>query len=259
MNIDLPFVPERTKKSRENGVTMMMDKGMSVCEVRNFIETNAEFTDYVKFGFGTSVLSSNLQEKIDLYKSANIKPYFGGTLFEAFIVRNMIDDYRRFIDKYKLDHLEVSDGSIHMDHDVKCEHIRQLAKDYTVISEVGSKEAGLIIAPNKWITMMKKELEAGATKVIAEARESGNVGIYRPNGNAHVLLVNKIVSQVPAEKIIWETPIKSQQVYFIKLLGANVNLGNIANNEIIPLETLRLGLRGDTFYDYLPEEFKNEY
>jgi phosphosulfolactate synthase len=144
-----------------------------------------------------------------------------------------------------------------MEHDDKCKYIEKLSKTHVVLSEVGSKEAGIITAPNKWIQMMQDEIEAGSSFVIAEARESGTVGIYRPNGNAHVALVNKIIAKVDKDKILWEAPLKSQQVWFIKELGANVNLGNIAPNEVIPLETLRIGLRGDTFFQFLPEEFQN--
>jgi phosphosulfolactate synthase len=129
-----------------------------------------------------------------------------------------------------------------------------LAQDFTVLSEVGSKEEGILISPAKWVKMMSDELKAGSWKVIAEARESGNVGIYRPNGSAHSLLVSKILAKIKADDIIWESPQKSQQVWFIKLIGPNVNLGNIAPNDLIALETLRLGLRGDTFFDYLPQD-----
>ena len=160
----------------------------------------------------------------------------------------MYDEYRDYVNKFHLDMVEVSDGCMHMEHDDKCEYIRKLSQEFTVISEVGSKEAEIIIAPNKWIKMMNKELQAGSVNVIAEARESGNVGIFRSNGSAHVVLVNKILSGVPADKILWEAPNKSQQVWFVKLLGADVNLGNIATNEVISLETIRLGLRGDTFF-----------
>ena len=141
-----------------------------------------------------------------------------------------------------------------MDHDEKCKYISKLAKDYTVLSEVGSKEEVIIIHPNKWTSMMKNELEAGSWKVIAEARESGNVGIYHRNGSPHTMLMNKIIAKVKLENILWEAPQKSQQVWFIKQFGANVNLGNIAFEEVIPLETLRLGLRGDTFFSFLPKE-----
>jgi phosphosulfolactate synthase len=123
------------------------------------------------------------------------------------------------------------------------------------MSEVGSKDSGIIISPAKWIKMMKTELEAGSWKVIAEGREAGNVGVFRPNGTAHTFLINRIIANVAPEKILWEAPQKNQQVWFIKLFGAEVNLGNIGPNEMIPLECLRLGLRGDTFFDFLPEDY----
>ncbi len=258
MNFNLPHIPERTLKPRQKGITMMMDKGMSLREAENFISSSGHLTDLVKLGFGTSFISNNLQEKIKLYQEANIKCYLGGTLFEAFIVRNMFDDYRKLLDKLKLDTAEVSDGSLEMNHEKKCEYISTLSKQVTVLSEVGSKEEGIIIHPAKWIKMMTKELEAGSWKVIAEARESGNVGIYHRDGKAHTLLIDKIMAKVPAEKIMWESPQKPQQVWFIKLLGANVNLGNIAPNDVISLETLRLGLRGDTFFHFLPKELSNK-
>lgn len=255
-NFELPFIPERSVKPREKGLTMMMDKGLSLRETENIIDKSGDLIDVAKFGFGTAYLTNNLQEKINLYKQANIRPYFGGTLFEAFYVRGMFEEYRKLIDKFGLDLAEVSDGSIEIPHDKKCEVIHTMSKDLTVLSEVGSKEAGIIIHPNKWISMMNTELEAGSWKVIAEARESGNVGIYRSSGHAHTILVNKILSQVNQDDILWEAPKKSQQVWFIKLIGSNVNLGNISPQEVIPLETLRVGLRGDTFFSFLPEEFE---
>lgn len=254
MNFPLSYLPERSAKPRQSGVTMVMDKGLSLRETEDFIDGNGAYADIVKLGFGSALITPRLKEKIELYKSAGIPVYFGGTLLEAFIVRNEVDNYLKLIDKYKIEHAEISDGSIVLDHNKKCDLIRQLSKHVTVISEVGSKEEGIIIHPARWIEMMNKEIEAGVWKVIAEARESGTVGIYRPNGKAHVMLINKIVSKVPVDKIIWETPIKSQQVYFIKLFGANVNLGNIAPTEVIALESLRLGLRSDTFFQFLPKE-----
>ena len=233
---------------------MMMDKGLSIREVENFVENSGEFTDFVKFGFGTSYLTRNLEKKIEIYKSAGIRPYLGGTLFEAFIARGMFDAYCKVVDKYKLDLAEVSDGSINIPHGEKCKYIEKLSKRVTVLSEVGSKESGIIISPAKWIRMMQNEISAGSWKVIAEGRESGNVGIFRPNGTAHTLLVNRIISKVPPEDILWEAPIKKQQVWFIKLFGTNVNLGNIAPDDVIPCETLRLGLRGDTFFSHLPQD-----
>jgi phosphosulfolactate synthase len=259
MNFELPHIPKREESPRNNGLTMMMDKGLSWRETENFIDSSAHLTDLVKFGFGTSYVTNDLEKKLNLYKEAGIKTYFGGTLFEAFIARGMFDDFRKLMDKFKMETCEVSDGSIELPQEKKCEYISDLAKDFTVLSEVGSKEEGIFISPAKWISMMQAELAAGSWKVIAEARESGNVGIYRPNGTAHVSLVNKIIANVKVENILWEAPIKSQQVWFIKQFGANVNLGNIAFNEVIPLECLRLGLRGDTFFDSLPEQIVAEF
>jgi len=258
MNFTLPYLPERPVKPRNSGLTMMMDKGLSLRQAENFIEMNAEYCDIVKLGFGTSYVSNNLKEKIKIYQDAGLGVYLGGTLFEAFIVRGLFDEYRKLISDLGLKYCEVSDGSIFIEHDEKCRLIRELAKDFTVLSEVGSKEAGILISPGKWIRMMKTELEAGSWKVIAEARESGNVGIYRPNGTAHTALINKILKQVKGENILWEAPNKSQQVWFINFLGANVNLGNISWTDVIPLETLRLGLRGDTFFNYLPADIKEK-
>ena len=254
--VDLPFLPERSAKPRKSGITMVMDKGISTRQAEDMMETSADFIDFVKLGFGTSVISKNVKEKIKLYQKNNIKVYLGGTLFEAFVIRNKFEDYVKFISSLGIDSAEVSDGSITIEHDKKCEFISKLSKNFTVLSEVGSKEEGVIIHPARWIKMMQAELDAGSQKVIAEARESGNVGIFHKNGSAHTLLINRIVNKIKLENIIWETPQKAQQVYFLKLFGCNVNVGNIGVDDVIPLETLRLGLRGDTFFSFLPENLK---
>jgi phosphosulfolactate synthase len=254
MNYHLNDLPERTQKPRQSGFTMAMDKGLSLREVEDFISTCGEYVDIVKLGWATSYVTPNLSEKLKLYREAGIPTYFGGTLFEAFVVRGQFDDYRKILDKYDMGFAEVSDGSIDLAHDVKCEYVRQLAQQVTVLSEVGSKDAEKIIPPYKWIELMQRELDAGAWKVIGEAREGGNVGLYRASGEVRSGLVEEILTKIPFEKIIWEAPNKAQQVWFIKLLGANVNLGNIAPKEVIPLETIRLGLRGDTFTHFLNME-----
>jgi len=251
MNYTLNNIPERTVKPRNDGFTMVMDKGLSTRQVEDFLEVSGMYTDIVKLGWATSFVTPNLSDKLKLYKQAGIPVYFGGTLFEAFIIRNQYDDYCRMLDTYKLEYAEVSDGSIIIPHEQKCEYIHKLSQRVTVISEVGSKDVQKIFAPYKWIQLMKAEQDAGAWKVIAEARESGNVGIYRDSGEVRQGLIDEILTQIPAENIIWEAPQKAQQVWFIKLLGANVNLGNIAPAELIPLETLRLGLRSDTFDHFL--------
>jgi len=251
MNYVLKSIPSRTVKPRNSGFTMAMDKGLSLREVEDFIEVSGDYVDIVKLGWATSFVTKKLREKIDIYRAANIPVYFGGTLFEAFVIRNQFDDYVRLLDEYQLSFAEVSDGSITLDHGQKCRYIETLAKQVTVLSEVGSKDAAKIIPPYKWIEQMRKELDAGAWKVIGEAREGGTVGLFRDSGEVRQGLVEEILTQIPEEQIIWEAPQKEQQVWFIKLLGSNVNLGNIAPNEIIPLETLRLGLRGDTFDFFL--------
>lgn len=253
MNYSLNHIPERTAKPRNAGLTMVMDKGLSIREVEDFLSISGIYADIVKLGWATSYVTPDLDKKLDVYRAANIPFYFGGTLFELFIARGQFDDYRRVLDKFKLQYVEVSDGSLEIPHDEKCKYIEVLAKDFTVLSEVGSKDAEKIIAPYKWIAMMNKELEAGSYKVIAEAREAGNVGIFRGTGEVRSGLVDEILTQIPDDKIIWEAPQKAQQTWFIQLLGANVNLGNIAPNELIPLETLRLGLRSDTFHHFLPK------
>lgn len=258
MNYQLPFIPERPAKPRESGLTMMMDKGLSVQEAVNFIESSAQFTDLVKFGFGTGLITNTVSKKIKLFKEAGIRTYFGGTLFEAFIIRGLFDEYRKLIDKYGLETAEISDGSMAMPHDEKLNYIRILSGQVTVLSEVGSKVAGVEIPHEKWISMMKEELEAGSWKVIAEARESGNIGIYNKDGSANTGLIDDILGHIKVEDVIWEAPVKSQQAWFIKLLGANVNLGNIATQEVVALETLRLGLRGDTFFDFLPDKYQDK-
>lgn len=251
MNFHLNNLPQRTAKPRTNGITMVMDKGTGLEGVKDFLSVAAPYVDIVKFGFGTAFVTDHLREKIDLYRSYGIPVYFGGTLFEAFLIRNQFDDYLNVVKEFGLEYVEVSDGSITIPHIEKCGYIEKLAKHVTVLSEVGSKDAAHIMPPYKWIELMRAELEAGSTYVIAEAREAGNVGIYRGSGEVREGLVQEILTQIPAEHIMWEAPQKAQQVYFMELLGANVNLGNIAPTDVIPLETLRIGLRSDTFHLYL--------
>ena len=236
---------------------MVMDKGHSLREAEDLIETSGDYIDIIKFGWATSYVTPMLKQKVELFQQAGIPCYFGGTLFEAFVVRDQFDDYRKVLDKFDLKFAEVSDGSISMDHDRKCQYIEQLSKQITVLSEVGSKDAEKIIPPYKWIEQMETELAAGAWKVIGESRESGNVGLFRDSGEVRQGLVEEILTKIPSDKIIWEAPQKEQQVWFIKLVGANVNLGNIAPQEVIPLETIRLGLRGDTFNHFI-EQLSNQ-
>jgi len=247
MNFNLTQIPDRVQKPRTYGITMVMDKGLSINEVENFLSVAGPHVDIVKLGFGTSAVTPNLREKIEVYHKHNMPIYFCGTLFEAFLIRNQIADYIAICKDYNISYMEVSDGSITIPHAEKCGYIEKLTKYGKVLSEVGSKDATNIMAPYKWIELMRAELSAGASYVIAEAREAGNVGIYRDSGEVRQGLVAEILTQIPEEKILWEAPQKAQQLYFLQLLGCNVNLGNIAPNEVIPLEAMRIGLRGDTF------------
>ncbi|MEI6124472.1 MAG: phosphosulfolactate synthase [Bacteroidota bacterium] len=256
MNFTIPFLPQRPAKPRQSGITMVMDKGLSVAEAENLVSASGHLIDFVKLGFGTSLITGHLEQKIACYKSANIRVYLGGTLFEAFVIRNAFEQYVKLLEVLKLDTVEISDGSMRMSLLDKCNFIKELSKNFYVISEVGSKDASVNICTADWVRLMQAELDAGSSKVIAEARESGNVGIFDANCKANTNMIGEISSHIDANHIIWEAPIKAQQVWFIKQFGSNVNLGNIASGEVIALETLRLGLRGDTFHDFLPDNLK---
>lgn len=252
----LTFIPERPAKPRNDGLTMVMDKGLSLREAENFASVGSEYTDFVKLGFGTSVITPDVEKKIKVYHAAGMKVYLGGTLFEAFIIRGMFKEYVDLIKSWGVTMVEVSDGSYEFDHKDKLNYISTLAKEFTVVSEVGSKKKDIIYTPDEWVEMMKSELKAGSVKVIAEARETGTIGIYNDDGSLNMDLINSISDKVGFHNVLWEAPQKSQQAWFIKHFGANVNLGNIAPLEIISLEALRLGLRSDTFFSFLPENMK---
>jgi phosphosulfolactate synthase len=244
-------IPLRTKRPRGNGLTMMMDKGLSLRQAEDFLSSNQEYTDIVKLGFGTSIITPNVADKITLYKNNGMYVYAGGTLFEAFAIRNQLDDYKKYMNNIGLEMVEISDGSMNLNHDIKCNIITDFSKDFRVISEVGSKDSSVEISSENWLKWMKNELSAGSWKVIAEAREGGNIGICDSDGGIKSELIDDIINKINKNDILWEAPQKNQQIWFINKFGANVNLGNIAPNEVIPLECLRLGLRGDTFHNFL--------
>ena len=247
----LTEIPARTIKPRENGITMVMDKGKSIREAEDFLSVNQKYTDIIKLGFGTSIITPNIADKIKIYQKEEILVYTGGTLFEAFAIRNQLDDYKRYMNSLNLNIVEISDGSMTLNHEKKCEMIAEFSKDFIVISEVGSKDPGIKMHNIDWVKCMQNELSAGSWKIIAEARESGNVGIYNDDGEIKSDIVNTIMQKMPADKIIWEAPSKDQQTWFIKQYGANINLGNISPCDVIPLECLRIGLRSDTFDNFL--------
>jgi phosphosulfolactate synthase len=237
MNFKLSKIPARVQRPRANGLTVISDKGLSIDETTNLLSVAGPYIDMVKLAFGTAVVTSFLEEKIVLYQSNQIPVFFGGLLFEAFVIRDQVADFIKMAEIYKVDYIEVSDGAINITHEQKCDYIRQLSNTATVISEVGSgdKDRVHITPPYRWIELMKAELDAGSRYIIAESKESGTAGIYRDSGEVREGLVEEILNKIDAEKIIWEAPKKDQQLYFIKLLGCNANLANISPPEVIAL------------------------
>ena len=229
-------LPERTSKPREKGLTMIMDKGLSIRQAEDLLSLNHEFIDIIKLGFGTSILTPDVSKKIKLYQRNGIIVYPGGTLFEVFAARNQIEEYKEYLDKIGLDTLEISDGSINIEHEKKCNLIKNFSMNFTVLSEVGSKNKNEELNEETWIKFINNELDAGSWKVITEAREGGNIGIFKSDGSINKKLINNISNNVKLSEILWEAPQKDQQVWFFNNYGVNVNLGNISPNEIIPLE-----------------------
>jgi len=250
MNFKSLNLPERPVKPREEGVTMIIDSGYGLSQIRDCLETGHLYADYVKLGWGTSVITLNLHEKIKLYQSFNIPVCLGGTLFELAYIQGKFEDFLSFGLDLGIEMLEVSDGTIDLPENEKLHCIEAVAKKMKVISEYGSKDVATVRAPSYWVSGMQNELKAGAWKVIAEGRESGQSGLYRQTSELRTGLVEEIVDAIPQHKILWEAPQKSQQAWFVKEFGKNVNIGNVALKDIIPLETLRLGLRGDTLLTF---------
>jgi phosphosulfolactate synthase len=243
-------LPKRTAKPRESGITHVLDKGSSLQQVHDLLEVARDCVDIVKLGWGTAVVTPNLKEKVELYQGNGIPVCFGGTFFEVCLRQNKLEEYLGTVRELGMDHIEVSDGTIAMDEDDKVALLKRLSKEFRVLSEVGSKDAEVVIAPYKWVDSIRRELDAGAWKVITEGRESGTVGIYQAGGDVKEGLLDEIVQAVSAERLLFEAPVKSQQTWFIKQFGANVNLGNIPPDEVVSVETLRLGVRGDTLLTF---------
>lgn len=239
-------LPARSAKPREQGITHVLDKGMSVAEVDGMIEVAGDIVDFVKLGWGSALATRNLRPKLDRYRDHAIPVVLGGTLTELAISQRRLDGLIDYVKALGLSHVEVSDGTITLDHDEKLRLIERLAKEFTVFSEVGSKDDTKIMAPYRWVEQIRSELKAGAWKVIAEARETGTAGIYRADGEVRMGLIDEIAHEVDPALMVFEAPRKEQQVWFIERFGAEVNLGNIGPTDVLPLETLRLGLRSDT-------------
>jgi phosphosulfolactate synthase len=247
-------LPARSPKPRTQGLTHVIDKGLNLREIEGMFDTAGAYVDIVKLGWGTSYVTNNLEKKIALYRSFELPVVCGGTLFEAVYAREKMDAFKRWLDHYRFSHVEISDGTFEIPREQKLALIAEFAKDFTVLSEVGSKDSEVNIAPYLWVEWIKEELEAGAWKVIAEGREGGTAGIYRPTGELRTGLVDEIEHSIDFHNLIWEAPTKASQAWFVKHFGPEVNLGNIPPDEVIALETLRLGLRGDTLNEILVGE-----
>lgn len=250
MSFHLSNLPQRTEKPRNTGITLALDSGFSVRQAEDFCSVASQHVDIVKLGWGTSYVTACLEDKLRVYREYDIPVYFGGTLFEAYILRDELDKYVEFLNLNEIGLVEVSNGTIRLSEHKKLDIINHLSNNFTVLSEVGSKNPNDIIPPYKWVKMINNELEAGAWKVICEARESGTVGVFRPNGEVRSGLIEEITDQIPQGSLLFEAPQKDQQIWFIKKFGTNVNLGNIKPEEVISVETLRLGLRSDTLLDF---------
>jgi phosphosulfolactate synthase len=236
---------------RDGGLTHVIDKGLGPRAWEDVLETCGEYIDIVKLGWGTAYATPNLHRKLEILSAAGKRVVIGGTFFEVVYAKDKVDEYKRWLAELGLDHIEISDGVVEIPRERKLELIAELARDFTVLSEVGSKDAEVVFAPYEWVQWIKEELEEGAWKVITEGREGGTAGIYRPSGEMRTGLVDEIVHDIDVDDLIFEAPTKASQAWFVKQFGPGVNLGNIPPDEVIPLETLRRGLRGDTLKEVL--------
>lgn len=246
----LDDLPDRPIRPRTSGLTLVLDKGLSVRQAEDMLQVSADYVDAVKLGWGTAVVTSCLEEKLRAYRAAQVPVCLGGTLFEAFCMRGLLDEYRALLHALQIEYVEISDGTITLPHEEKLGCIRSFSEDFRVLSEVGSKDRTSILSPDTWVRMIRDELEAGSWKVICEARESGTAGVFDASGQIRSDIMDEIVKHIDPGQLVFEAPRKSQQVWFIRKFGPNVNLGNIPPDEVIPLETLRTGLRGDTLLSF---------
>jgi phosphosulfolactate synthase len=239
-------LPPRSSKPRTRGLTHVLDRGLSVAEIDGLLEVAGESVDIVKLGWGTALATENLAPKLARYREHGIPVVLGGTLTELALHQGRVDGLVAWLRELELAHVEVSDGTLEISREEKLALIGRLAQEFTVLSEVGSKDATRIMAPYVWVEHIQSELAAGAWKVITEAREGGNAGIYRPDGEVRMGLIDEIAHAVAPDDLLFEAPKREQQVWFVRRFGAEVNLGNIAPGDVLSLETLRLGLRSDT-------------
>lgn len=247
----LPWNLDRSSKPRTNGITCVIDTGYGAAFLDDHLATCSDYVDLAKFGFGTGVITMNIAEKIDVYRRHQVETCFGGTLFELYYIHGRIDEFKRLVRDLGVDTVEISDGTAEIPRERKLELIADFASEFTVFSEVGSKDASVVVAPARWVRAIRDELDAGADRVILEGRETGTAGLYRTSGEMRTGLVEEVLDAgFETSRLVFEAPKKEHQSYLIQLLGSEVNLANIAVNDVLPCETLRRGLRGDTMLDF---------
>jgi len=246
-------LPKRSVKPRNEGINLLIDNGYPTGYFKDVIESMSDKIDFVKFGWCTSSVSTNIEEKIAILKVNKINYLFGGTLFEKFLQQNKLEEFKSFLRKHDCQYMEVSNGTIDISNTEKCKYIKEFSKEFKVLSEVGLKDSQKSeeMSPKKWIEYMLEDLDAGSFKVITESREDGDSGVCRSSGELRIGLIEEIIeSKLNLSDLIFEAPNKKLQVHFVKKLGTNCNLGNIAFADVISLETVRLGLRSDTFFSF---------
>lgn len=243
---DFLDLPSRSPKPRSRGVTHVIDPGLSVRDAEGVMESVADYVDLVRLGWGSAYRTRDLRRKLDVYRAHGVPPMLGGTLTELAWMQGRLDELRRWLDELAIEHVEVSSGVVPMPPAEKAELIATLARDRTVYAEVGEKDPRALMAPYRWVALIREALEAGATQVVCEGRADGSAGVYRPDGEVRTGLVEEVAHEIDVARLIFEAPQRAQQIFFIEKFGSDVNLGNIAPNDVISLETLRVGLRADT-------------
>jgi phosphosulfolactate synthase len=243
---DFLELPQRQPKPRDRGLTHVIDTGLTTVEAEGLMASAADYVDMVRLGWGSAYVTRDLQDKIERYRSAGVPVMLGGTLTELVWLRGQVGELRSWLKDLGIEHVEVSSGVVQIPSEEKAALIRDLASDFLVFAEVGEKDPNALMAPYRWVELIKEALAAGAQKVICEGRASGDAGMYRPDGEARTGLIDEIAHEVDPERLIFEAPKKHQQVWFIEHFGPDVNLGNVLPQDVISLETLRVGLRADT-------------
>ena len=243
---DFLDLPSRPPKPRERGITHVIDPGLSAREAEGLMESVEPFVDLIRLGWGTAYVSRELRRKLDVYRAHGVPTMLGGTLTELAWLQGRIDGLRAWLEELGIDRVEVSSGVVPMPPEEKAELIRTLARDRTVYAEVGEKDPRALMAPYRWVALIREALEAGATQVVCEGRADGSAGVFRPDGEVRTGLIDEIVHEIDLDRLIFEAPQRHQQIYFIERYGTAVNLGNIDPHDVISLETLRVGLRADT-------------